>query len=176
MKFNRLVIALAVLMAFSSLSYAELYKWKDKNGQIQYTDTPPPSNIKRQDISGKKSINATGKEPLSTVTNPQAVPAQAPNKELEKFVEQEPTASPEETAAKIRQENAEREKNNKQEKEAQAKLKAENCKAAKANFESYTQGGRVYKMNEKGEREYLDDAGLKSGADKARSEMNEYCR
>jgi len=30
-------------------------------------------------------------------------------------------------------------------------------------------------MNEKGEREYLDDAGLKQGADKARSEVAQYC-
>ena len=173
MKFNRLVVALAVLIALPTLSYADLYKWKDKNGQIQYTDTPPPSNIKREDISGKKSINTTGKEPLSAVTNSQAAPAQESNKELQKFVEQQPT--PEDTAAKIRQENAEREKNNKQEKEAQAKLKAENCKAAKANMESYAQGGRVYKMNEKGEREYLDDAGLKRGEIKARGEVSQYC-
>ena len=175
MKFNRLIITMAVLITLPSLSYAELYKWKDKNGQMQYTDTPPPSNIKREDISGKKGINATGKEPLSAVTNSQPVPAQGPNKELQKLVEKEQSTDPADAAAKIRQQNAEAEKKNKQEKEAQAKLKAENCKAAKANLESYAQGGRIYKMNEKGEREYLDDIALKRGEIKARGEVNQYC-
>lgn len=63
----------------------------------------------------------------------------------------------------------------KQEKEAQAKIKAENCKFAKSNFETYVQGGRVIKVNEKGEREYLDDAALKKGADKSRAEVSKYC-
>ena len=175
MKFNYLIVTLAVLMVLPSSGYAELYKWKDKNGQIQYTDTPPPSNVKSESISGKKGISATGKEPLSAVTSPQAVPAQAPNKDLQKLVEKEQSVDPADAAAKIRQQNAEADKKNKLEKEAQAKLKAENCKASKANLESYAQGGRVYKMNEKGEREYLDDIALKRGEIKARAEVNQYC-
>lgn len=169
MKFDHLLIALAVCIALPTLSYAELYKWKDKNGQMQYTDTPPPSNIKLENMDGKKIHSPTSKDPLSSVTNPQQVPASVPP------APQVPSVSAEDAAAKIRQENAEREKANKQEKEAQTKLKEENCKAAKANLQSYAQGGRVYKMNEKGEREYLDDAGLKQGVDKARTEMAEYC-
>ncbi len=171
MKFDHLIIALAICIALPTLGHAELYKWKDKNGQTQYTDTPPPSNIKLENMNGKRNINPTDKEPLSIVTNPQSAPANVPKVPNVQI----PTVSAEDAAAKIRQENAEREKQNKQEKEAQAKLKEENCKAAKANLQSYTQGGRVYKMNEKGEREYLDDAGLKSGADKARSEVAQYC-
>jgi type IV secretory pathway VirB10-like protein len=169
MKFDHLIIALAVCLALPTLGYAELYKWKDKNGQTQYTDTPPPSNIKLENMSGKKSMSPTGKEPLSTVTNPPPVPVNVtPPPQM-------PTVSAEDAAAKMRQDSAEKEKHDKQEKEAQAKLKEENCKAAKANLQSYVQGGRVYKMNEKGEREYLDDAGLKQGEDKARSEMVQYC-
>lgn len=169
MKFDHLILALAVCIALPTLGHAELYKWKDKNGQTQYTDTPPPSNIKLENIRGKKILSPTGKEPLSAVTDPQPVPVSvSPPPQM-------PTISEEDAAAKIRQESAEREKQNKQEKEAQAKLKEENCKAAKANLQSYAQGGRVYKMNDKGEREYLDDAGLKQGADKARSEVAQYC-
>ncbi len=42
-------------------------------------------------------------------------------------------------------------------------------------METYTQGGRVYKMNEKGEREYLDDSAFKAGREKAQQEINENC-
>ena len=172
MKFDHLIVVLAICAALPSLCYAELYKWKDKNGQMQYTDTPPPSNIKLENLKGKKNLSPTGKEPLSTVTNPQAVPAN-PSRT---FVEPPPpSVNAEDAAAKIRQQNAEAEKKNKQEKESEAKLKAENCKASKANYESYSQGGRIYKMNEKGEREYMDDAGLEQGAKKAQAEIAKYC-
>jgi len=55
MKFDHLILALAVCIALPTLGHAELYKWKDKNGQTQYTDTPPPSNIKIENMSGKKN-------------------------------------------------------------------------------------------------------------------------
>ena len=108
MKLDHLVIALAICMTLPSLAYAELYKWKDKNGQTQYTDTPPPSNIRLESISGKKHIKPTGQEPLTAVVNQEPVPVSTSP------APQVPTASTEDAAAKIRQENAEREKQNKQ--------------------------------------------------------------
>jgi hypothetical protein len=152
------------------LAQAEMYKWKDKNGVTHYTDTPPPSNIKQEALGSKKATKPTASSTPAPVANAQPAPAKDAKKEI--AGKEESTAD---EAAKKRQENAEIEKRNKQEKEAQAKLKEENCKAAKSNLASYQQGGRVYKMNEKGEREYMDDAGLKEGANKAQGEVNEYC-
>jgi type IV secretory pathway VirB10-like protein len=146
------------LLALPLLSHAEIYKWKDKDGKVRYSDTPPPSNIKQEAHRGKKSVQGMNKEPLAAVA--------APAKEA---------VSKEDEAAKQRQRNAEAEKRNKQEKEAEAKRKAENCSAAKANLETYTQGGRVYKMNEKGEREYMDDNDFKAGKEKSQQEVNENC-
>lgn len=163
------IIGLVIMTALPSISQADIYKWKDKDGNTRYSDTPPPSNIKLENIGTKKAVSPTGKEPLSAVAQP--APA-APAKEI---VLETPPRNEEDVAAEQRRRNAEAEKKNKQEKEAESKLKAENCKAAKANLASYAQGGRVYKMNEKGEREYLDDAGLKQGADKARGEVAQYC-
>ena len=60
-------------------------------------------------------------------------------------------------------------------KKLKPKLKAENCKAAKANHGTYTQGGRVYKTNEKGEREYMDDKDLEEGKEKAQQRIDENC-
>lgn len=163
------IMVLTIFMLFPSVGQTEAYKWKDKNGHTHYSDTAPPSNVKLENIGTKKITLPTGKAPLSPViaTQPSSVTAKA--------VAEVPVQNPQDIAAEQRQRTAEAEKNNKQEKEAQARLKAENCKAAKANYASYAQGGRVYKMNEKGEREYLDDAGLKQGADKARVEMAQYC-
>ena len=175
MKLLSLLLALFVLCTAATLSQAEVYKWKDKDGTIKYSDTPPPSNIKQEAINGKKKSAApTGKVPLAPVENAAAVGSDnvKPIKSKEGF---EDPINPEEAAAKLRQKNAEAEKNNKKEKEAEAKRKAENCSAAKANMQTYTQGGRVYKMNEKGERAYLDEKGFAEGKQKAQQEMNENC-
>ena len=170
MKSFYLLAGLILLTALPTLSQADIYKWKDKDGVMRYSDTPPPSNVKLENIGTKKVLKPTGKDPLSVVTGTQPAPVAAQPVPVPM-----PSVSAEETAAKLRQQTAEVEKNNKQEKEAQAKIKVENCRAAKANLASYEQGGRIYKMNEKGEREYLDDAGLKQGAEKARVDVAKNC-
>ena len=172
MKLQSLLCVMCLLIALPMLAHAGIYKWKDKDGTVRYTDTPPPSNIKQESINGKKLTKPTGQAPLAPLANTDATPSKD---EVKVKASNQSLESPDEIAAKLRQKNAETEKNNKKEKEAQAKIKEENCKASKANLASYQQGGRVYKMNEKGEREYLDDAGLKAGVEKAQKEVTEYC-
>ena len=158
----------ALLLTLPSLGNAEIYKWKDKNGTTRYSDTPPPSNIKQKTIGGKKAAKPAGEAPSAT-------PASAPAiKDTEKDSPPVPGSAEEEAAAK-RQNTAEAEKKNKQEQEAEANRKAENCKVAKARYETYKQGGRVYKINEKGEREYMGDKDLQDGKAQAQKEMDENC-
>lgn len=169
MKLVLLLVTFAFL-AISGLSQAEIYKWKDKDGKVRYSDTPPPSNIKQEPITGKKKpVVPTGKAPLAPVDSAVTAPAVTIPKDSE------PPKNAEDEAAEKRQRSAEAEKNFKQEKEAEANRKAENCAAAKANMQTYTQGGRVYKMNESGEREYLDEKGFAQGREKAQQEINENC-
>ena len=179
-KIQKLLCVMCALIALPALASAEVYKWKDKQGATRYSDTPPPSNIKLESIDGKRvfKAKASNQAPLSPVVNTNA---SAVKDDMKVKVANPNGASPnaestEETAAKLRQKNAEIEKNNKKDKEAQAKLNEENCKSAKSNLASYSQGGRIYKINEKGEREYMDDAGLKAGAEKAQKEVTEYCK
>ena len=172
MKLQNLLCVMCVLIALPMLANAEIYKWKDKDGTVRYTDTPPPSNIKQESIGGKKLTKPTGQAPLAPVVNTDATTGKD---EMKGKVPRQNIEGPDEIAAKLRQKNAETEKNNKKEKEAQAKIKEENCKISKANLANYQQGGRVYKMNEKGEREYLDNAGFKAGTEKAQKEVSEYC-
>ena len=55
MKLVNLVLVLTILSMSPLLAQAEIYKWKDKDGSIRYTDTPPPSNIKQEAIGSKKA-------------------------------------------------------------------------------------------------------------------------
>ncbi len=156
---------------------AEIYKWRDKDGSIRYTDTPPPAHAKQEPMGGKRINKLTDKAPLSPVETPTSKPANASQPAAAATPKGADGNMPDsaETAAEQRRRNAEIEKKNKQEKEAQAKLRAENCKAAQANMETYKQGGRIYRTNEKGEREYMDDADLQQGMAKAQNDINEYC-
>jgi len=169
MKLRQLLyIVCAASLAMPLFASAEIYKWKDKDGVVRYSDVPPPSNIKQESIGKKKAMAPVESAPPAA-DDVKSVPAATKQSEVKDAID------PEAEAARVRQQNAETEKNNKQEKELQAKLKEDNCRAAKANHEAYTQGGRVSKMNEKGEREYLGDKELKEGAEKTQAEIDEYC-
>lgn len=170
-----LTIICALLLALPAA--AEIYKWRDKDGRVRYTDTPPPPYAKQESIGGKPIAKPTGKAPLSPAAAPAAAAKPAESGQPAVVTDGKVGAEVEsaESAAEQRRRNAETEKKNKQEKEAQAKLKAENCKAAQANMEAYRQGGRVYRTNEMGEREYMGDEELKQGMAKAQDEVNEYC-
>ena len=165
MKSVHLLLIVILLGAQPLLSHAQVYKWKDKDGTTRYTDTPPPSNIQQKTIGTKKAAQPADAPPPVDTAKPVTPVSDGPA----------PPVKAEDAAAQIRQRNAEAEKLNKQEKEAEAKRKAENCKAARANFQTYNQGGRVYKMSENGERYYLADNDLKEGKAQAQNEINENC-
>lgn len=170
----KLIFALLVGIFAAQPVAAEIYKWKDKDGTVRYSDTPPPASIKNQSIIGKKTVKPSTQAPLSPAqTNEKPVTAAKPVNGGNPANAEKPN-SPDE-AAELRRKNEEVAKRNKAEQEMQAKVKAENCKAAKANYQTYSQGGRVYKTNEKGEREYMDDKGLKDEAKKAQQEVNNNC-
>lgn len=138
---------------------AEIYKWKDANGVIRYSDVPPPSNVPHESLSTKKVV----------------APPTAPSPAETSAQKKSPAAGRDGDAVK-RQEDAEAAKNKEQAKEAELKLKQQNCATAKANFQTYQQGGRIYKMNEKGEREYMDDAGIAKNLAQAQKDIDEYCQ
>jgi hypothetical protein len=154
-------IMLSTLALLPMSANAEIYKWKDANGVIRYSDVPPPSNVPHESLgSSKKAV---------------APPAAAPSSAETAAPKKSPAAGREDDAVK-RREDAEAAKNKEQAKEAELKLKQQNCATAKANVQNYQHGGRVYKMNEKGEREYLDDADIAKNLEQAQKDVDEYCQ
>jgi uncharacterized protein YaiL (DUF2058 family) len=160
------------LLLLPLLGNADIYKWKDKTGATRYADLPPEGNQKHETL-GRKKVTKSGVTPPASEATKATTSAPAPANTQPSKVEV--NDDDQEDAAKLRQKNADIEKKNKQEKEKQAKMNAENCKAAKSNLASMSQGGRVYKTNEKGEREYMDDNDLKQGVIDAQKDVDEYC-
>ena len=56
MKQLSLAIALALCLALPAS--AQMYKWVDANGKVQYSDKPPPSNIKAEKL--RAPVRAAG--------------------------------------------------------------------------------------------------------------------
>jgi Domain of unknown function (DUF4124)/Glutaredoxin len=56
-----LLVVLAAATAFSGLAQAQQYRWVDKNGKTQFTDTPPPPgarDVRKSDITATKAAPA----------------------------------------------------------------------------------------------------------------------
>jgi len=187
----KLRILLLCLLILPALAGAEIYKWKDKDGKVRYSDVPPPSNIKQESLYGKKIPKPTGLAPLTAVEGDATAAA---NKDKAATANEKPVTdkaasdkvppSKEDVAAK-RAKDAEEaatkrakeaeSKKVEEAKQAELKLKQENCKAAQANLKTHSDGGRLVKTNEKGEREYLSDADLEKGKADSQKDIEKYC-
>lgn len=167
MKFRFLVLCLLVLPLMAN---AEIYKWRDKDGSIRYSDVPPPSNIKHEPMVGKKIPKPTGQQPLAPVDGDISKSLQRNDKtEVEKA-----PLSKEEAAAK-RARDAEAQKKADDAVLAEKKLRAENCKAARSNLATFKNGGRISTTDENGERRLLDDAQIERGRMDAQRDIDKYC-
>lgn len=172
---NKLLwMMLSVLVALPIAANAEVYKWVDKDGVVRYSDTPPPSNIERLPVNGKKPTTiaappAAVAAPTEATEGEAAAPATAPPPAKKK-----PAASPEAAATK-RQEGAETDKKKTEQKDAELKRKQENCAAAKKNYANYKVGGRMSTTDEAGNRQYLSDADIAKGLAQAQKDIDENC-
>ncbi len=173
----KLRILLLCMMILPALANAEIYKWKDKDGKVRYSDVPPPSNTQTESLYGKKIPRPTGQAPLTPIEGDATVAANK-QKEIDKAggksVDKEKPLSKEEEAAK-RSKDADAQKRIDDAKAEDLKIKQESCKAAQASFKTYAAGGRLLKTNDKGEREYLSDADIANGKNEANANVEKYC-
>ena len=151
----KLLRAIVLGMAFvlPVVGFAQ-WQWIDKDGRKVFSDQSPPADIPAQNIirqPGPKGRSMAVVEPAApasavTVTAKPAMPApklSGKDKELED--------------KKKQAEAAEAERKKAQEDEY-AKLRSDNCARAKSSKASFDSGVRISRTNEKGEREFLDDA------------------
>jgi len=130
---------LLVVMGFAGAALAQQFRWVDKDGRVQYGDTPPPG------------VKATRLKPPPAGTAP--APSSAAKKDAEKPL------SPDAAFRKRQQEREAGEKKT-TEASANAELKRQNCEAAQASVRSIQSGQRITTVDKAGERIYLDDAQL----------------
>lgn len=146
----RLVAALACALVATAVALpaAAQWKWRDKGGRIQYSDLPPPATVAENDILLRPAASQRRSEPVAAAS-PAASAASAP---LAASNAGEP-----ELEAKRRKAEQEEESKRKAEQERVASVRADNCARARNYMRTLDEGMRIARVNDKGEREILDD-------------------
>jgi len=142
-----------MLMLISATAHAEIYKWKDKDGTVRYSDVPPSGSTQFEPLKAKKPANGTV-APSVAADSTKATALKADDKSMK------PTDAEGKTA---------------DQKDSLAKAKQKACATAKDNLQKLKQGGIIYKENAKGEREYLDETSMKAETLNAEKEVTLAC-
>lgn len=140
-------------------AHAEIYKWRDAKGVMNYSDTPPPAD--KQTTQQIKATKVTNDYPLTRSDAYQETAAAGKRSQ-----EDRPAMEPAPSVSDALQAQA---------RAMEARVKAQNCAAARSNYRNYTVGGRMQNVNENGEREYLTDEQIREGQMRAQQDIDENC-
>lgn len=158
----------ALLVLALPLPAQAQWAWRDKTGQVNASDRPPPRDIPDKDIISRPQADnrrTIAPAPSATAASGVAAAASAPVTALEREVQARKRAAEQEQAAKA-----------KTEEERASVQRAENCRAARGHLAALDSGQRIARTNDKGEREVLDDKGRADEQRRAREVIGTDCR
>ncbi|HEY3852647.1 MAG TPA: DUF4124 domain-containing protein [Steroidobacteraceae bacterium] len=139
------VLLCALLMGWSAMASAVVYKWTDAQGKVQYGDNPPNGvhaevvELLGTHAAAHTSNTASTDRPASTPSSPNA-------SDIKKAVDSDV---------------------------AQARDKQ--CADAQARYKTLIEGRRLYKTGENGERQYLTSEEIDSERLNAKRDIDESC-
>jgi hypothetical protein len=143
----------ACLLAFAAAgAHAQaLWKWRDASGQLHISDTAPPPGTPSKNILSAPPGGVTP-PPASLVPKPASAPADtAADAANESSLDKKKKAADKEKADKDKADRAALDARN-------ATVRKDNCERAQSSLRALQSGQRMARVNDKGEREYLDDA------------------
>lgn len=146
-----LILMLAIAASGSAVA-SEIYKWVDEDGNVHYGDRPVGEgvDIERMPIQSRP-------------TNPDTIQA---NVDARRAYEES-----------VRNDALERESEKEQAAEAQAELEQRQqlCNTYRERLQKSVQSRRLYRLDEAGEREYLDEDQVIAAREDLQSKVQEYC-
>jgi len=129
---SRILAIALTLLAAASAAQADVYRWTDSNGTVQYSDRWRPGSVlvktdKSRPSTPPPAPAAAGTEPATTGTARanEILSAQQDQRTVQQDV---------------------------------AKVKAEQCKKARDDYDKAIQSRRLFKEGTNGSREYVSDA------------------
>lgn len=183
-----LLVACTWLVALAAATLATpaeaQWRWRDASGRITASDRPPPKEIPEKDILSRpgsaqqrraavvaadaaSAPAAASSEPAAAASGaaPQGVLAASSPGGLQAEVEARRRRAEQEQAARAKAEEAKL-----------AAQRAENCRRARAHVAALESGQRMARVNERGEREVLDDRARADEMRSARAVISSDCR
>jgi Domain of unknown function (DUF4124) len=159
-------LLVCVLLLASGAAHAQ-WKWRDKDGRVTVSDRPPPKDVAEKDILSKPAAARRAALPPSVPASGASAPAPAEGGRtpLEREVEARRKAQEQEQSTKAKAEEAKL-----------AAQRAESCQRARSHLGALESGQRIARLNEKGEREVLDDKGRAEESRQARETIGTDCK
>jgi len=146
-----LLVSLGLAVLCANVQAGEIDKWGDKEGNVNYSQDPQNSSAQALNIKLPKSAAAeagSNQEESTTATDPQTGDGE-----------------------KAGEEQATKEDAAKKQEEAQMK----NCQIAMKRLATITKGGRLYEVDEKGERVNWDDNTRNAKMAEAQKDVDQWC-
>jgi len=163
MKPIRPLICMALCLC--ALSVSAQWQWMDKDGRKVFSDRPPPADIPEKSILKRPGSRAAAPAPAPSAAAPVTTPSPAAPAGVDKSLQDKKKQAEDAEAAK-----------RKAEEERNARLMAENCSRAQQAKAGLDAGGRMSRINEKGEREFFDEAAIASEGQRLQTIINENCK
>lgn len=149
---SALILMLAAAALAAGTAGADVYKYKDEKGHVEYTDKPATLPAERLNVQSQKTD----------------VVAMQARQEAEQKRQQEADKSRQQTAgAKADQQAAT---------QLTAKDKAERCTKARERYDTYMNSQKLYEQQPNGERRYLTSAELDTARAAAKTTMDAMCQ
>ena len=149
------LLALLLICAVPMVSAQSIYSWKDANGRVHYSDSPPPDAQTRK----LRDMPIT---PPGTATRGQA-PAQ------ETYVEKEQAFRKRRAEAAEAEEKARRE-------EVQEQNRQQMCNGLRQQLAGLESGQRIARFADNGERVFMDDNERAAEIEKTRGYIDKNCK
>lgn len=145
-------LTLAALVLTAATASADVYKYVDEKGNVQYTDKPATLPAERLSVQSQKT---------DTVAAQQRAAADV------KRIQDSNKASDKASGQQSEQAAAS---------ELTAKDKAERCVKARERYDTTMNSRRLYQPGDSGERRYLSDAEIDAARNSAKVSMDELCK
>lgn len=148
----RITTLFALSLIAAGISHADVYRYVDKNGNVQYTDRPEqlPAELLAK-LKSQRTDNSALADRVAADLKARDAVAKTQDAASKEAAEKAKAAAT--TAAD----------------------KADRCTRARNQYANVSQTGRVYTLDDKGERVYMDDAQLEASRVTAKEQMDTWC-
>lgn len=172
---------LASSLMLPGIASAQLYQWRDTNGRVVFSDTPPPPGIPPGNIIKSPKARsapapaaapaASGATPAAAGTTPAAGTASAPGASATAKAGAQKSVAEREADFKKRQAEAAEKSQKDSETAANDSRREDQCRGLRQSLAALEGGQRIRRFNDKGEPYFVEDAERAKDTERVRRDI-----